>query len=73
MVSKLIKKRCSDKKSLEKLTGRMQNSSLVIFPAKAFVRRLEAVLHLTKFEYNVPITLSPFVIDDLKWWENILR
>ena len=72
-VLKLIKKHKSDKKSLEKLLGRMQHASLVIFPGKAFVRRLEAVLHLTKFEYNVPIPLSNFVIEDLKWWANVLR
>ena len=73
IILKLIDKKRSDKKSLEKVIGRMQNSSLVIFPAKAFVRRLEALLHLTKFDYNVPIPLSPFVIEDLKWWANILK
>lgn len=36
------------------------------------MRRLEALLYLTKFEYNVPISLSDFVIEDLKWWADIL-
>ena len=71
-IQRLIKTKKSDKKSLEKITGRMQNASLVIFPGKAFIRRLEAVLHLTKFEYKTPIPLSPFVIEDLKWWANVL-
>ena len=71
-VKRHIATKKSDKKSLEKTIGRMQNAALVIFPGKAFVRRLEAVLHLTKFEYNVPIPLSPFVIEDLKWWKNVL-
>ena len=73
MVLKFIDKKRSDRKSLEKLIGRMQNVSLVVFPAKAFVRRLEAVLHLPKFKYNIPIPLSNFVIEDLLWWSNILQ
>ena len=72
LILRLIKTMRSDKKSLEKIIGKMQNASLVIFPGKAFIRRLEAVLYLTKIDYNKPISLSPFVIEDLKWWANIL-
>ena len=73
LILRIIKTHKSDKKSLEKLIGKLQNASLVIFPGKAFIRRLEALLYLTKYNYNVPINLSPFVINDLKWWANILK
>ena len=73
LILRLIKTHKSDKKTLEKLIGKLQNASLVIFPGKAFIRRLEALLYLTKYDYNVPINLSPFVINDLKWWADILK
>ena len=73
IVIKLIKVHRSDKKSLEKMIGKMQNAGMVIPHAKAFVRRLEAVLYLPRFDYNQPINLSDFVIDDLIWWKNILQ
>ena len=73
LILRLIKTHKSDKKSLEKIIGKMQNASLVIFPGKAFIRRLEALLHLTKFKYNEIIPLSSFVIEDLEWWANILQ
>ena len=73
LVLKIIKTRRSDKKTLEKLIGKLQNAAMVIFPGKAFIRRLEALLYLTKYNYNVPISLSPFVVNDLKWWANILN
>ena len=73
LILRLIKTHKSDKKSLEKIIGKMQNASLVIFPGKAFIRRLEAVLYLTKYKYNEVIPLSSFVIEDLKWLANILQ
>ena len=72
MIEKLLKNKKSDKKFLEQLTGRLQNTSLVVYPGKAFVRRIEAVLHLPKWRYDEPIPLSHFVLEDLKWWKNIL-
>lgn len=72
-IVKLINNPKSDRKSMEQLIGRLQNVSLIIFPAKAFVRRLEAVLHLLRFRYNTPFQLSDFVLEDLKWWLNVLK
>ena len=73
LILRLIKTTKSDRKTLEKIIGKLQNASLVIFPGKAFIRRIEAAMYLTKLKYNTPIQLSPFVIEDLKWWANILN
>ena len=73
MLLKLKQKGRSDKKTMEQLIGRLQNVSLVIFPGKAFVRRLEAALHLLRFDYNVPFNLSSFVLEDIDWWLKILQ
>lgn len=73
LISKLLSKRKSDKKSLEKLIGKLQNASKVVFPGKAFVRRLEALLYLPGLIYNTQVALSDFVCEDLKWWLNILK
>ena len=73
LVEPILRKKRSDRKTLERLIGNLQNASLVIFPGKAFVRRLEAVLYLVAKEYNEKIELSDFVLEDLKWWTNILE
>ena len=73
MLSKLQKTKKSDRKTMEQLIGRLQNVSLVIFPGKAFVRRLEAALHLLRFDYNIPFGISNFVLEDAQWWLNILH
>ena len=73
IIEKLCKRPRSDRKSMEQLIGRIQCVSLIVFPGKAFVRRLEAALHLLKFRYNTPFELSDFVMEDLKWWLNILK
>ena len=72
LIEPILAKKCSNRKTLERLIGRLQNASMVIFPGKAFVRRLEAVLYLTKFEYNEKIPISDFVLDDLRWWRKII-
>ena len=72
IIKHILHTRRSDKKSLEKLIGKLQNASLVVFPGKAFVRRLEAVLYLPGLCYNTAVNLSKFVCDDLVWWLNIL-
>ena len=58
-INPILQNKHSDKKTLERLIGNLQNSSLIIFPGKAFVRRLEAVLHLPKWEYfhKIPISI----------------
>ena len=72
MLQRLLQTGRTDKKTMEQLIGRLQNISLVIFPGKAFVRRLEAALYLLRFPYNVPFTLSQFVLEDVKWWLDIV-
>ena len=71
-IDRILKLKCSDRKSMERLLGHLQNASLVIFPGKAFVRRLEAVLYLVMTKYDVKINMSDFVLEDLRWWRNIL-
>ena len=71
-INPILKNKHSDKKTLERLVGNLQNSSLIIFPGKAFVRRIEAVLHLPRWEYFHNISISNYVLDDLRWWKKIL-
>ena len=73
MLQRLIQTRCTDRKTMEQLIGRLQNISLVIFPGKAFVRRLEAALHLLRIPYDIPFNLSQFVLEDVQWWLDIVR
>ena len=73
LIRRLLKSRRSDKKSLERLIGKLQHASQIVFPGKAFVRHLEALLYLPGFRYNKPINLTEFVCEDLKWWLNILE
>lgn len=73
IIERLLKTQRSDKKSLEQLIGKLQNASKVVFPGKAFVRRLEAVLYLPGWQYDVPLNLSDFVCEDLVWWLEILK
>ena len=67
-----LKTTISDKKSLERTRGRLGNIAEIVFPGKAFLRRLDAILHLPGFEYNVPISLSSWVLEDLRFWEWLL-
>ena len=73
LILRLLKTRKSDKKSLERLIGKLINASLVIFPGKAFVRRLQAILYLPGLVYNIPIPLNDFICEDLQWWLKILQ
>ena len=72
MIRKLLRSRLADKKALEKLIGRLQNASQVIFPGKAFVRRLEMILYLPSLNYKSSVYLTDFIVKDLKWWEATL-
>ena len=60
------------KKTMQKVIGRLQRVATIIPLGKAFVRRLEAAIYLPKFEDNDIVHLSNFVLQDLKWWVNIL-
>ena len=59
-------------KFLQKLIGRLQHVSQVIFPGKAFVRRLEALLHLPRHKENDSFPVGRFVLQGLDWWEQRL-
>ena len=60
---------------LQKLIGRMQHASQVIFPGKAFVRKLAllySLLHLSDHKSSIEYPIGKFVINDLEWWEQRL-
>ena len=59
-------------KFLQKLIGRLQHASQVVFPGKAFVRRLEALLHLPRHTDNKAFPVGRFVLQGLDWWERRL-
>ena len=73
LVVQLIRSGRADKKQLEQLTGILHHASNVIYPGKAFVRRLEQVLHLELLDYETTVELSNFVLEDLKWWKHALK
>ena len=59
------------RKQLQKLIGILQWAAVAIFPGKAWIRRLEVVLHYN-FDESVPdgkcLELPHFVLEDLRWW-----
>ena len=59
------------KKQLQRLIGALQWAAVAIFPGKAWIRRLELVLHYNlgdDFPEGVDVELPYMVIEDLKWW-----
>ena len=72
LIKGILRSRKADKKTLEKIIGRLQNASQVIFPGKAFVRRLEMILYLPALDYNESVYLTDFIVEDLKWWVSTL-
>ena len=53
-------------KFLQKLIGWLQHASQIIFPGKAFVRRIEALLHLPRHKGNENFPVGRFVIKNLE-------
>ena len=64
-------------KFLQKLIGRLQHASQVIFPGKAFVRKLEALLysllHGSNHDSPIEYPVNKLAIQDLEWWEQRLE
>ena len=56
------------KKQLERLVGILQHISLVIFPGKTFVRRLEILIYKSFTNYKQKITIDDWIRDDIRWW-----
>ena len=75
MIVMLIRERQkgTDKKTLERLDGRLEHASVVTFPGKTRLRNLQHALHLELRDYDDKIILSDLVILDLKWWLYALR
>ena len=61
------------KKKLEQVVGFLTHASVAIYPAKAFIRRLEQSLHLELYNYNDKIYLSDYVLADIDWWISALK
>ena len=62
------RQRGTDKKTLERLDGRLQHSSVVVFPGKTRLRNLQHTLHLENYNYDDIIYLTDLVVMDLKWF-----
>ena len=73
IIDAIVARGYSDKKELEQVVGKLQWASWVVFPGKAFVRRLEQLIHWDTLRYGKRIYLSKFVIDDLRWWSWALK
>ena len=73
IIKTLLIGRQASKKQLEQICGVLHHAAEVIFPGKAFIRRLERVLHLELLDYDSTVILTDFVIDDLRWWLFALR
>ena len=72
MIKDILRSKRGTVKLLQQLIGRLQHASTVVFPGKAFVRRLEALLYLPQHKDTDEFSLSNFVLDDLQWWHDIL-
>ena len=72
-IQKMLRCKHATRKQLEKLIGLLIWISMVVFPAKAFVRRLEQVLHLDSVNDDDIVYLGDYVLADLRWWAKLLR
>ena len=72
MIRDILRTRVGTVKLLQQLIGRLQHASQVIFPGKAFVRRLEALLYLPRHKDNQSFPIGKFVKWDLEWWLKVL-
>ena len=73
MIRKVLRVKRGNVKLLRKLIGRLQHASRVVFPGKAFVRKVEAILYLPQHENEEKyFPLGPIVLRDLEWWERKL-
>ena len=70
-ILEVLKSGKAHKKQLQRLIGALQWAAVAIYPGKAWIRRLELVLHYNlgeEFPEGVEIELPRFVLEDLKWW-----
>ena len=58
----------TDKKWLERIDGRLQHISIVVFPGKAFVRRFEMLIYDPRLTYGRKIHINPYLMADIEWW-----
>ena len=69
----MLRRKTATRKELECLVGLLMWISVVVFPGKAFVRRLEQVLHLETRRDGDKVKLKHYVLSDLRWWAVTLR
>ena len=63
----------TDKKTLERLNGRLEHASVAVYPGKARLRNLQHALHLETRNYDDKIILDDVVIQDLLWWRYAIK
>ena len=68
----LLKNKKCNKKQMEQLVGILQHIALIIFPGKVFVRRFEILIYKQFANYKDEIVIDQWIIDDIKWWIDIL-
>ena len=73
MVQQALRTKKANEKFMRQLIGRLQHASQVIFPGKAFVRKLEALLYLPQHKNKDDFSIGTFVLNDLRWWKRILE
>ena len=62
------KQRGTNKKTYERLNGRLQHSSVVVFPGKTRLRNLQHALHLKDYSYDDTIYMTDLIESDLRWF-----
>ena len=72
-IQRMLRAKSATRKELERLVGILIWISMVAFPAKAFVRRLEQKLHLETRRDKDRVRLDSYVLADLRWWARLLR
>ena len=62
------KQKGTNKKTYERLDGRLQHSSVVVFPGKTRLRNLQHALHLEDYSYDDTIYMNDLIESDLRWF-----
>ena len=72
-VNKLLKEQFTTRHFLEQVKGRLQNVAQIRWPGKAMLRRLDALIYLPDFSKFKRFGLTPWVNEDLEWWQFVLE
>ena len=71
LIDEFLNKKYTFRKPMEQLVGNLTHAATVVFPGKAFLRRLHMLLYYSP-RYDVKLYLTPYIKQDLLWWQSAL-